>query len=180
MKRLLILLLTLFACTPQTPPSVPNTEPPSFPSVAVRASNGQGFCGGVWIANDRILTAAHCANDHMLAVYEKQQILGREVWRDDMFLDIAEYATDKTSSHYAKIGDVPSVDNKLTIVMADGGRIVTWVVGIDLTWKTAQLKWIAPRGASGSPAFHEDGSLACIITKQLPNKGSLCDLYQLR
>jgi hypothetical protein len=116
----------------------------------------------------------------MLAVYEKQQILGREVWRDDMFLDLAEYATDKASSHYAKVGDVPSVDNKLTIVMADGGRIVTWVVGIDLTWKTAQLKWIAPRGASGSPAFHEDGTLACIITKQLPNRGSLCDLYQLR
>jgi hypothetical protein len=149
------------------------------PSIAVASVSKNGYCGGVWIAEDKVMTAEHCIDNAKMQnniyitngdVKDTTSVIAR-----DPFLDLAILQTTIKTKRWASMSD-PVLNEELTVVMPPGVSVKTKVVKIDDMWGQAQLDWIAPNGASGSPAYNSKGELVCIMTKRIPEIGSYCNL----
>ena len=147
------------------------------PSTAVRSDSGNGFCGGLWVAPNKILTASHCVGGPMYATNGVSHTYGRELWRDE-FSDLVIYEAANQNQFWAPIGNA-TVGETVMIVMPPGDNIQSKVLSFDLRWGGAILKWSAPFGASGSPVYNSKGELFCIVTQRVIrgyNGGTFCSL----
>lgn len=173
MKSALLLVVLLQGCT-----IAGARYTPLDPSVSVRSDSGNGFCGGVWVAPDKIVTASHCVGGGMYATNGVSHTYGRELWRDE-FSDLVVYETKTKNQFWAPIGTA-GVGDKITITMPPGDHISSHVVSFDLRWGGAMLQWAAPFGASGSPVYNSKGELFCIVTQRVisgyKSGGTFCSL----
>jgi S1-C subfamily serine protease len=165
-------LLLISGCSIQNA-QVVNKYEATDPSVAVVSDSGNGFCGGVWVDKNLIFTANHCVSDITHVSNGRFKIKGKVIETDE-FTDLAVIKTEVDNNYWAKIGE-PKLNEKLTVIMPPGKKITVNVVKIDNLWNGVQVDWLAPNGASGSPAYNDKGEVVCIITKRIPNVGGFCN-----
>lgn len=163
MKRALVLLV--IACAPVQSPAPQDL---AAKTLVVRDS-GQtpfGVCGGVWAGPHEIVTAAHCAGPHIYATDALgSTVTGVEAWRDTE-RDLAGFDTELEAPAWAH-RRWPDRFERLTIVLRDGAKTIGWpamVLKRAPDWGQVELDGRLAPGDSGSPAFHADGSLACVVT----------------
>jgi hypothetical protein len=149
------------------------------PAIAVLSDSGNGYCGGTWIDENKILTALHCVEDTPNEVYATNYFIktrGSVIVMDHL-LDLAIVKTDFKNKYWAATGH-PSVGESLTVIMPPGKKVNVKVVKEDKLWGGVQVDWLAPNGASGSPAYNDKGEVVCIITKRIPEVGGFCNTFQ--
>jgi len=140
------------------------------------------YCSGVWVDDDKILTAFHCVNDNDLLIYEvvgDEDGIVRMTYLSDVDPDndLALLVTDprSTPKHpVAKIADVAWDGEHVNIVGHTSGLWWTFIEGVVSSTrasitndkgklpKSIQVSSPAWFGNSGGGAFDDDGKLVGI------------------
>jgi V8-like Glu-specific endopeptidase len=160
---------------------------------AIYASNKQGFCSGVWISEDEIITARHCIiNLEKVLFFAVNKKLGEGyIFLEDPIKDLAIIKVSRFLENREPVNFNLPIKDSIVYVKYFNGRywdsIETKVIAID--YNLIKLDWNAPKGASGAPVFGKNGKLNCILTKSESidgyynpkdnfNYGSYCSIMQ--
>lgn len=188
MKRMLVGLVLLLASCTAIPAPADIAETLVSQTVTLVTAEGKGFCSGVVVSKNEVLTAAHCDVRDQIGgqIFVRSEGVNfkaaQVVWKDDA-LDLMVMTVEGLEAPVATRGDPWALrrGDVIYLVGAPYGELeFSFAVGrVGHTWRETEYgkfmqAYIESRGGnSGGPVFNERGELVGILTRGDPGGLSL-------